>query len=717
MSKCPQAVEARASALFREQYDGILRRTDRLFSGLMLFQWLMGIVAAFIISPWAWSGSTSGVHVHLYAAVLLGGAISSLPVYLAMVAPGRALTRHTIAVGQALSSALLIHLLGGRIETHFHVFGSLALLAFYRDWRVLVSFSAVVALDHLVRGIVWPESVYGVASASPWRWLEHAGWVVFEDMFLFWSCRQGISEMRDVSHRQALLEATTVQAQRAQDAAEGASRTKSQFLANMSHEIRTPLNAILGFADILHKAGRDMEPTERDDYLETIHSSGRHLLTLINDILDLSKIEAGMLDVERVPCSPHQVVAQVVSVLRVRAEEKGIALEYNWSGGIPEIITTDPARLRQLLMNLVGNAIKFTPTGAVEISGRLVEEDGRKLLRFDVSDTGIGIAPDKLESIFDPFVQADSSVTRQFGGTGLGLPISRRLTALLGGRLEVTSELGVGSVFTFWIDPGPLADTPATRTAPPQIDGEAIVPGEAPRLPALRILLVDDGATNRKLINLMLRRAGADVVTAENGRVAVERAMAEHFDLVLMDMQMPVMDGYTAARTLRDRGLALPIIALTAHAMKGDEDACRAAGCSGYLAKPIDYDGLIRAVAGAVRASQPPRAIPAAADPLVSSLPMDDPDFREIVEEFVQTLRLQMKDMRAAAASRNVDRLAALAHWLKGAGGTAGFAAFTAPAASLERVARHAEYELVGPLLDDLEQLVGRIAIASEQPA
>src|SRR5262249_8219858 len=220
-----------------------------------------------------------------------------------------------------------------------------------------------VAADHLLRGVVWPQSVYGIATPSPWRWMEHAAWVVFEDVFLFWSCRQGIAEMRDTARRQIQLETARTKAQEAREAAESASRMKSAFLANMSHEIRTPLNGILGFAEILQRNDDALEDAERTDYLQTICTSGRHLLTVINDILDLSKIEAGMLAVEPAPCSPQQIIAEVVSVLRVRAVQKGLTLDYQCAGSVPETIHTDGIRWRQLLINLIGNAIKFTELG------------------------------------------------------------------------------------------------------------------------------------------------------------------------------------------------------------------------------------------------------------------------------------------------------------------------------------------------------------------
>jgi PAS domain S-box-containing protein len=541
------------------------------------------------------------------------------------------------------------------------------------------------------------------------------------------------------------LEAQEVEVRRSRDAAEAANRAKSEFLARMSHEIRTPMNAILGFADILRR-GFEHDEAERREYLNTIHSSGRHLLELINDILDLSKIESGKMEVEQRDCPPHELIRDVVAVLRVRAEEKGVALEYAWdAGGLPARVTTDPTRLRQALTNLVGNAIKFTDKGSVRLVAGVREVGGSARLFVDVTDTGIGIKPDALARIFKPFAQADTSVTRRFGGTGLGLAISRQLAEALGGDLTVQSEFGRGSTFTLTINPGPLAGA-ALLTAMPEesADRDAVA---APavvvrRLPRARVLLAEDGISNQKLVTLILRRAGVEVDVADNGQIAIDKAMGGGHDLVLMDMQMPLVDGYTATRTLRASGFARPIIALTAHAMLGEKEKCLAAGCSGFLTKPIDMDLLLSTLAdelakrpgtAAAEQEQPaPAAIPAAAPaiaaprpaappaiggPIESTLPTDDADFCEIVVEFVERLHAQLAEIRAAWGARELARVAALAHWLKGSGGTAGFADFTRPAALLEQAARDGRMSDVQAGVDELVALASRVvAPAAARP-
>jgi signal transduction histidine kinase/CheY-like chemotaxis protein len=403
----------------------------------------------------------------------------------------------------------------------------------------------------------------------------------------------------EVEERTRELAGATRELRSAKEAAEAATRAKGAFLANMSHEIRSPMSAILGYTELM----LDPQSTESDrvNGLQTIQRNGWHLLQLINDILDVSKIEAGKLDVERVACYTRRVLFDVVELLKGKAEEKSLDLRIESDGVIPDTITSDPTRLKQVLINLVGNAIKFANQGTVRIVASC--DRAHEMIRFAVIDSGIGMTPEQMTKLFQPFAQADTSTTRLFGGTGLGLAITKRIAELLGGDVTVSSEPGKGSTFTLTVATGPLVGVQMVSTSDPRpIASEA--PTAASSLPRIdgRVLLVEDGPDNQRLLGTFLRKAGAEVMLAENGQEAVDQALAalaegRPFGVILMDMQMPVMDGLTATRLLRQRGYTGPIVALTAHAMKGELEKCLAAGCNCYLSKPITRDGLIREVA------------------------------------------------------------------------------------------------------------------------
>lgn len=556
------------------------------------------------------------------------------------------------------------------------------------------------------------------------------------------------------------IEVHKLELRQAMELAENANRAKSDFLANMSHEIRTPMNAIMGFTEVLRR-GMETDPEKQTEYLNTIHASSTHLLNLINDILDLSKIEAGKLELESAPCSPCQIIHDVVNVLRIRAQQNGTKLSWSARGSLPLNILGDPTRLRQVLMNLVGNAVKFTHQGEVEIICEFIDrmniasigtagEAHQDQMRFTVRDTGIGISPEQIHRIFNPFEQADSSTTRKFGGTGLGLSISKRFIEAMGGTIHVESQLGQGSRFIVTIPTGNLTGiplvTPAEALAHANQAQQAANESTLSIRPG-KVLIVDDGDTNRQLLALILKKIGIHVDEAENGQQAVDFLQSNTVDLVLMDMQMPVMDGYHATRTLRQQGFTVPIIALTANAMQGDEQKCLDAGCTSFLSKPVEIDklhdrlaeflGTTKTVPIQEQAPSPiheqaplpvqEQVLPAVQEllpskdsqevtqdisvPIYSTLP-SDPEFQAIVQQFLDKLPEKLDVMCQAWEQSNFAELASLAHWLKGAGGTVGFACFHEPARQLEFSAKNQDANAIERALTELVRLAGLVQTA-----
>lgn len=504
-------------------------------------------------------------------------------------------------------------------------------------------------------------------------------------------------------HLQDLVDEQTRDLIEARDAALAGERAMSTFLANMSHEIRTPLTAVLGFSESL------LDPTHsvkhRTESIERIVSNGKHLLKIINDILDLSKIAAQKVMIEPFPVAPLEILAEVCVLAEFQAQEKGIGFAVDYVFPLPDRIQSDPLRLKQIIINLVTNAIKFTERGEVKI--RVSCDMGREIMYFEVTDTGIGISPEQQADLFNPFTQADASTTRKYGGTGLGLHISKYFAERLGGNIEVLSIPGLGSHFTLSVATGPLQDveqvTRSSAISAARESQRGILQADARKKLAGHILLAEDNLDNQRLMSIYLGKTGATFTLAENGEQALELALANYYDLILMDMQMPVMDGLAAVQLLRQAGYRGPIIAITANAMQEDEERYRSAGCDGFISKPIDIPKFYATLAEYLP-EQSGEYVAASAVP-------GEVQFANLVEMFVRRLPALRQEINQASSQGDWARLLDLVHDLKGMGSSFGYPQLTKLAADIQIKLKQKTYGSVAQIIMLLDSAIERAVL------
>jgi PAS domain S-box-containing protein len=514
-----------------------------------------------------------------------------------------------------------------------------------------------------------------------WKWLE---WNALVDGQRIYAVARDVTAQIEIEESLRL----------SKEQAEQANRAKSEFLARMSHEIRTPMNAIIGMADLL---SRTALLADQREYVRIFQRAGDTLLRLIDDVLDLSKIESDRIELERVDFDPAELASKTVELMSVSAREKGLALACRLVPDLPPRVHGDPNRLRQVLINLLGNAVKFTERGEVALSVERIAWE--RSLRFAVSDTGIGIPADKLEVVFEAFSQADASTSRKYGGTGLGLAISQRLVNLMGGRIEVESRVGEGSTFAFTI--------PFEEPAQPPTPSAGSAGAPAGDWTRQRILLAEDAEENVMLMRAYLKDTPCALEVARNGEEAVERFMTGAFDLVLMDVRMPVLDGYEATRRIRawesrQNRRPTPILALTAHALDGERRKSLEAGCTAHLTKPIRRDELLQAIRTHSRAPAPGESIEIRVDPRL----------RGLVPWFKQVQRANAVTILEALDRPDFEKIRTLGHNMKGSGGAYGFQRVTEIGGAIEAAAQSRDRETIRTQALELIAYLERAVVA-----
>ncbi|MDH5258588.1 MAG: ATP-binding protein, partial [Gammaproteobacteria bacterium] len=477
------------------------------------------------------------------------------------------------------------------------------------------------------------------------------------------------------------------------DIAESANKAKTQFLANMSHEIRTPLTAVIGFSELLKDP--DIDPLKRDDKVNTIVRNGRHLLSIINNILDLTKIESDKLDVEEIVFSPVQEIKEIEEVFRPIIEEKGVEFCTEFDFPLPRTVVSDPVRLRQILFNLLGNANKFTSEGQIKLSLEFDEKNQQILVK--VADTGIGLSQVQRKNIFTPFNQADSSTTRKYGGTGLGLTISRRLAKILGGDLKVNSNIGQGSEFILSLDYTASEDEQFIYDSSDYMPDEKMIDAIVNYNFSGNILVAEDTIEIQELVNIYLENTLIQLTFVDNGKKAVSRALREDYDLILMDMQMPIMDGIEASKTLREKEYHRPIVAMTANTFVDDINEYRNAGINEILAKPFNKSELFGVLSNYLKTEE-------VKDKKQSNrVVRRKKSMQKLTTKFLEKLPEMLLELSEGIRNQDSDVICRRAHILKGLGGGFGYPEISELAEIIEQLGKEGDFDGVTQYFNRLE--------------